>query len=207
MFRMRDDLIVQLANVGGFQETEEHTLRGLENHTINEVGLNAMQAVMKEQIRQKRLGIYSPDLIATVAMIASADHRTEALLAGHRDAEEAGANAKPLEKPPKNNRSTPSFASPIRRRSSLSKIATSTDVLQPRPPRILQTESPTVNSKLRRRASLSRMLPSPTNSASPTTTDNPKRCVSRLRRRASLSRVPTTSESMPIQFESVRLSV
>ncbi|GAX11973.1 hypothetical protein FisN_8Lh065 [Fistulifera solaris] len=89
MFSAHDDLIVKIASAGNFYETAEHSIRGLEkqlNDENNNMEEMALEAVQKEQRRQREQGVYEPEALANIYRLASMSCKHEARIRGIQDA-------------------------------------------------------------------------------------------------------------------------
>jgi len=90
--KTRDNLIVRLMAAKSFQESSEHTFRGLECRKLNGKFDNrhaqqASQAVLHEQRQQASRGIRSPEQIARMYISLSRVAKQNAALIAQRDAE------------------------------------------------------------------------------------------------------------------------
>jgi hypothetical protein len=95
IIKARNALIVQMMKGGTFEESEEHTFRGLE-HKLKEGykkrranKFNALNAVLEEQDSQYAKGRTDPDSIAEAYRLVSLDAKEKAFLLGSRDAEDS----------------------------------------------------------------------------------------------------------------------
>ncbi|GAX14098.1 hypothetical protein FisN_8Hh065 [Fistulifera solaris] len=90
LFSAHDDLIVKIARAGNFYETTEHSIRGLEKQLSDDENNNieemVLEAVQKEQRRQREQGVYDPDALANIYRLASMSCKHEARIRGIQDA-------------------------------------------------------------------------------------------------------------------------
>lgn len=95
IIRSRNSLIVKMMKAGSFEESEEHSFRGLE-HKLKagfkqrrENKFNALNAVLEEQDRQFHRGLNNPDAIAQIYMQAALLAKESAYMLAIRDVEES----------------------------------------------------------------------------------------------------------------------
>ena len=101
IIKARNSLIVKMMKTGHFQESDEHSFRGLEHKTragfkqrrANK--FNALNAVLEEQDRQANMGVFEPEKIAKRYRRVSLNAAETAVVVASRDAEESLVYAPP----------------------------------------------------------------------------------------------------------------
>jgi len=95
IIKARNSLIVKMMKCGSFQESEEHTFRGLE-HKLKDGfkqrrtnKFNALNAVLEEQDRQYGRGFSDPDSIAEAYRLVSLCAKEKAFVLGSCDSQES----------------------------------------------------------------------------------------------------------------------
>jgi hypothetical protein len=142
IIKARNALIVQMMRGGTFEESEEHTFRGLE-HKLKEGykkrranKFNALNAVLEEQDSQYAKGRTDPDSIAEAYRLVSLHAKESAFLLGSRDAEDSycfGEASSLLSSPSTSPRRSPRRGKSKKQlspRSSPRKSPTLSDLLQ-----------------------------------------------------------------------------
>jgi hypothetical protein len=95
---LRDKLVLESFDAGIFQESKEHTMRGLENHLedlfVAERRERAMYAVFEEQYRRRQTGHRFLDKLPATYLLRSKYALKLALAAAKQDADEVKARQK-----------------------------------------------------------------------------------------------------------------
>jgi len=93
IIKARNSLIIKMMKTGSFEETEEHTFRGLEHKLKDgfkqrrENKFNALNAVLEEQDKQYNRGIHEPEVIAKAYRRVSLNAAENAFVLACKDAE------------------------------------------------------------------------------------------------------------------------
>lgn len=97
IIKARNSLIVKMTKSGSFEESEEHSFRGLE-HKLKEGfrirrlnKIEVLRAVIEEQERQVDCGVNDPELVAEASRKASLTSREKGLYFGMKDSEHSYA--------------------------------------------------------------------------------------------------------------------
>jgi len=97
LLQARNSLIIKMVKTGSFEESEEHTFRGLEHKLRDgfrqrrENKFNALNAVLEEQDRQYTRGSHEPEKIATAYRRVSLNAAESAFVMACKDAEQSYA--------------------------------------------------------------------------------------------------------------------